>query len=132
MTCWNIQTLRYDRIGCGDMLVIEDGTGRDGDEMRTGRGCIDSWWKLKVRATDRPCSVQKTETEFDRFDIDRSTDEGGLDARANRAEWDIARADSPKKEPIRLFDCALINVVHGRDLTRPPPRRTGPMPFSAT
>jgi hypothetical protein len=71
-------------------------------------------------------------TEFDRFDVDRSTDEGGLDARANRVEWDIAGTDSPKKEPIRLFDCALINVVRGRELPRPPPRKTWPLPFSAT
>jgi hypothetical protein len=51
------------------------------------RGCIGSWWELKVRATEIDRVVYRNRvTEFDRFGIDRSTDEGGLDARANRVE----------------------------------------------
>ena len=90
MTCWNIQTL--DVIASDvEMLVRNRGRGRGRDED-VGRGCIESWWELKVRATEIDRVVYRNRvTEFDRFDIDRSTDEGGLDARANRVEgyrWD--------------------------------------------
>ena len=95
------------------------GRGRDEDEGRVHRevlGIESSCYR------DRPRSVQKTELPSSTASI--STDrpmkvDWVQDQTASN--WESLAPTRQRKNPIRLFDCALINVVHGRERTQPPP-----------
>lgn len=116
-TCGNTQTLIYVfASGVVRMLVKGRRRGR-GRSEDVDRGTSTSVGELKSSCyRDRPCSVQKTELPSSTASI--STD------RPMKVDWAQDRTASnrislvptrQRKNPIRLFDCALINVVHGRE-----------------